>query len=296
MKTNVQYLIQNALGEGARSSKYDIMIVLKHGSYDGKNIAILAKSANFPSRQHQTIDFRFKGRSIPIRGLSKYSQTWECTFYLTEDHKLKNLFEIWMESLDEKENYVSDNYAKKEREQNSSGYTSEIKIFQQNFNDTDSTAEYTLHNVFPTEMSPVQISAENPGNVLEFSVTFAYSHYTLDVLDSSKGSFIDKMIDKLKNGVTSMVSNAIDGFLDKELEFFDMITGGLNSLEESAEKKFEDLLNGKNDFYDIDWGEKLYNASVAWQNFANNPTSIFSSSSEESNPNSQKTLKSSRKR
>lgn len=294
MKTNVQNLIQKALGDGARASKYDVMVVMKHSSYDGKNIAILAKSTNFPSRQHQIIDFHFKGRPIPIRGISKYPQTWECTFYLTEDHKLKNEFEIWMESLDEKENYVSDTYAKDKRELNASGYTSEIKIFQQNFNDTDSTAEYTLHNVFPTEVSPVQISAENPGNVLEFSVTFAYSHYTLDVLDAARGSFVDRMIDKLKNGVLNAVDNFVGGFVDKGVEFIDTITDGFGLLGEAAEKKFEDLLNGKNEFYDIDWSGKINEIAEGWENVVSSASSAFSSKA--SSPNEQKTLKSSRKR
>lgn len=287
MKTNVQNLIQNALGDGARSSKFDVMVILKDNGYDGRKIAVLAKSTNFPSRQHQTIDFKYKGRSVPIRGQSKYSQTWECSFYLTEDHLLKNLFEIWIESLDEKQNYVSSEYAKQQRERNATGYTSEIKIYQQNFNDTQATAEYTLHNVFPVEISPVQISAENPGSVLEFSVTFSYSHYTLSILDSTSGTLVDKFISTLKSGVSTVIADALDGItgiVDKGLETLD---ASLSDLIAKGEQEFEDLLNGFAEFYDPGgWfdaimagiGEIGESITSGISNVASSITSSFSSS------------------
>lgn len=255
MTTNIQNLIQDALGDGARSTKYDVMLMLKdpENAMDGRQIGVLAKASNFPSRSHTQIDFKYKGRSIPIRGQSKYTQTWECTFYLTEDHKLKNIFEIWIESLDEVINYVGSDYAKTQRKNSSNSYVSEIHLFQQNFNDTQATAQYTLYNCFPIEVSQVQVSAEGPGNVLEFSVTFAYSHYTLACLDAKTGSLVDRAINMLADQVGEMidsVANAVFGELAEiTQEQLEMLSKAGDLILEDVETKFENLWRGTLDDY-----------------------------------------------
>ena len=89
--SSVANLIQTAIGDGARTTKYDVAFQFTNPSMfpSAQNVAVMVKTTSFPAKQHQTIDFKYAGRSIPIRGQIKYSNTWECTFYLPQDHSIK---------------------------------------------------------------------------------------------------------------------------------------------------------------------------------------------------------------
>lgn len=231
MATFMQNMIDDVLGDGARASKFDANILFPNNALfpNGNAISVLMKSTQFPGKSHETIDLKFKGRSIPVKGQVKYNQTWSCTFYLTEDHKLKNSFEIWMEALDQKHNYVQDKSKVKDLSttqliHNTNGYTTTVKLYQRNFDDDQNTAEYTMENVYPTEISNIEYSSESVGQIQEFTVTFAYSHYTLMVHKSSESkAFIDELIDK---GL-STVGNAINSGISE-------IQGVANNLAKDA--------------------------------------------------------------
>ena len=249
MSSHIQNLVQNVLGDGARSSKYDVMLQFTNPDLfpDQRNVAVLIKNSNFPSKSHQTIDLKYKGRSIPVRGQVKYTHTWECTFYLNENHSIKNAFEAWIEALDEKVNYppADSNLVASTKKKHSSleDYTKDICIYQQNFEDTSQTARYILHNVFPIEVSAVQVSAEGPGQLLEFTVTFSFSYFDLDVVKGSAGNFIDGVFNRLQSAIQSgagTILDALNSRLNAEINNF-MSASGLSNLQSTI----DEALNGR---------------------------------------------------
>ena len=249
MSSHIQNLVQNVLGDGARSSKYDVMLQFTNPDLfpDQRNVAVLIKNSNFPSKSHQTIDLKYKGRSIPVRGQVKYTHTWECTFYLNENHSIKNAFEAWIEALDEKVNYppADSNLVASTKKKHSSleDYTKDICIYQQNFEDTSQTARYILHNVFPIEVSAVQVSAEGPGQLLEFTVTFSFSYFDLDVVKGSAGNFIDGVFNRLQSAIQSgagTILDALNSRLNTEINNF-MSASGLSNLQSTI----DEALNGR---------------------------------------------------
>lgn len=242
--------LYSALGDGARSNRYDVLFTLKDNTaqLDGRTIGMLCKSASFPGRTHETIDFVYKGRSIPIRGQSAYEQEWTCTFYLTENHQLRDEFVNWIESLDEVHNYVSASYASKQRQNSHEGYTREIKIYQQNYNDDGATAEYTLHNAFPKSVSSIDLNGADGTSLIEFQVTFAYSHFTTRALDARSATLVDLAMNALTDGLNA-AADAIMGEVES------MLTEGLAALGESigglftgTDEEFAKLFNGVADF------------------------------------------------
>ena len=246
--------LYQALGDGARSNRYDVLITLKDNSagLSGRAIGMLCKSSSFPGRTHETIDFVYKGRSIPIRGQSAYEQEWSCTFYLTEDHSLRDEFATWIESLDEVHNYVGASYASKQRNESHNGYTRDMKIYQQNYGDDGATAEYTLYNCFPKTVEAIDVNGGDATGIMEFRVTFAYSHYTIATLDPSTSTFVDRAMDALANGLTTVADAAV-GALESALAegvnaASEAIGGALGSMTEGDED-FEKLINGATDFY-----------------------------------------------
>ena len=219
MSTYVQNLLNGALGDGARATKFDINVVFPKDLFtDDQGLSVLAKAASFPGKSYDTIDFKYKGRSIPIKGQVKYEQRWDCTFYLTEDHKLKNAFEVWLESLDQKHNYILDIGVvpglAAQQKKNYENYTTSIFLYQKNFDGDQDTAVYELYNVFPVQINSLPLSADSVGSILEFTVTFAYSYYNSFVLKEEGGNFIDTLVDKFKESASGLVNTAKNAFGD----------------------------------------------------------------------------------
>jgi hypothetical protein len=215
MATYIQNLLNSALGDGARATKFDCDIFFTNSSLFPSSDAMrtLVKTATFPGKSHDIVDFKFKGRSIPLKGQVKYNQTWTCTFYLTEDHKLKNAFGVWLEALDQQHNYTPDVSLtpglSETQKAHSNSYTTNIMLLQRNFDNSQITAEYNLFNAFPTEISNIEYSAESVGQIQEFTVTFAYSFYDMKVVKGTEGNFIDQYINKAIGDIQSAV---IGGF------------------------------------------------------------------------------------
>lgn len=250
---SIPRLLYQALGDGARSNRYDVLITLKDNAsgLNERNVGMLCKAASFPGRTHDVIDFVYKGRSIPIRGQSGYEQEWSCTFYLTEDHALRDEFATWIESLDEVHNYVSASYAAPMRSSSHNGYTREIKIYQQNYTDTGATAEYTLHNAFPKAVEAIDLNGSEATNILEFRVTFAYSHYTIQTLDPSTSTLVDKAMTALESGLTAAADAIMDSInAAAEGVVQDVSEAISTSMENLAgDEDFEALMDGATNFF-----------------------------------------------
>ena len=104
MASQIQNLLEKTLGDGARSTNFEVFFNMGSDTIlNDKNILI--KSTALPTRSHQIIDFKYRGKSIPLRGQTKYSQTWECTFYITERHDVRIALEKIMDSLDNMNDY-----------------------------------------------------------------------------------------------------------------------------------------------------------------------------------------------
>lgn len=250
MSSIVQNMLQKSIGDGARSTKFQILFEFTNpkSAPSVNDMVAMAKTTSFPGKSHSTIDFRYKGRSIPLRGQTKYTQTWECTFYLTEDHKLKNAFENWIEALDEKHNYmdvstlpgVGETQRMHNRKKN---YTTTIILYQRNFDDDTDTAVYHMHNVFPIEVSPIQYGYDQQGQIQEFTVTFAYSYFTMSTMKGRAGNFIDTLVDKFKSGVSDLVNGAMSKVADGINGFVKDATGDtLNKLNDWANGLTKDFI------------------------------------------------------
>jgi len=213
MSSAIQNILEQTIGDGARPTKYEAVIHFSDSSLglDTAAVSATCKTSSFPGKTHSKIDFKYRGRIIPIRGQTKYTQVWDCTFYLTEDHYLKNTFENWIESLDGTNNYFDTTSNKDiETAKLQKSYVKDMIITQLDFNDTRATAKYTIHNAFPISVSSVATDANNTGAISEFAVSFAYSHYTLEVKASPDGNFVDNALGMMNKYATDAIGNALN--------------------------------------------------------------------------------------
>ncbi len=210
MSSSIQNLLDSVVQDGARSTKFECHINFNSPNLYIDNIFALVKTSQFPGKTHDVIDFKFKGRSTPLKGQVKYDNTWTCTFYMTQDHKLKGAFENWIESLDQKHNIK--NIGKKIDDaqyfNDLVGYSTILKIMQMDFTGNDTTAVYELFNVFPKSVSAVDVDYSGVGEILEFTVEFAYSYYNLSFEKTQDGTFVDDLKDKAQEKVSNVVDSA----------------------------------------------------------------------------------------
>ena len=224
MSDFIQNVLERTVGDGARSTKFEALFTFTdiNNQLTKEEQLAMCKTASFPSKSHTTIDLKYKGRSIPIKGQTKYTQEWECTFYLTEDHKLKKAFENWIEALDQKHNYLDvteSTVLPGLQKQHLRGYATDISVIQRNFTDERNTAQYTLHNAFPITISEVATSYESRGEILEFSVTFAYSHFTSKVMTGKDGNFVDEIAGKAKDAASQQIKRSL-GYIGDHINSF----------------------------------------------------------------------------
>ena len=185
---NYQDLLKKYLNDGARNTRFDVKLVvpiqIDNNYNDSQALSIMCKTTNFPSRTIQAQNIIFRGRTVAIPVSSKYSNTWTCTFYNDENHLLRKLFEQWIDAVDSKSDYTSFTDDLKGL-LGGDIVKDEIKIEQysnitNDFRTALPTATWTLYGVFPTDITVIELGSETEA-LEEFTVTFAYTYYTISV-------------------------------------------------------------------------------------------------------------------
>lgn len=204
MANKIQSTINKALGDGARNAKFRCFVNVP-GVGSDKNIDLdtICKSAVFPGRITETIEYKYKGHSILLPGHEKFAQQFTLTFYLEEDHRNRKLFDNWMKNL--QHDIYSDNPHKEMAQQD---MFREMFISQLNYEMDKEMVKYSFYNAFPIEISQIDLSSESINAISEYSVTFAYTHYEIENIGGMLNS--SEIADKITGFVQDTVNTVID--------------------------------------------------------------------------------------
>lgn len=175
-----------AIGDGARSTKYDIEFYHNDARITNSVLGILCKTASVPNRQLTPVTIKYKGRDIYIPGQTKYTGTYDCEFYCPENHNVRSYFERWQQGIESRSNLVLFNPGDQKTSLQGLNGLETITVYQSQFNSnnykTHRTKGYKFYGVYPMEISAMNYDSSGPGNVLTFTVTFQYTYYS--VLDA----------------------------------------------------------------------------------------------------------------
>lgn len=166
--------LKSTLGMGARANKYRITfggapVTLPSGDI----IDTLCKGGSIPAKTIGTIEVFSQGRKLMLAGDASFENTWTLTFYNTQDLAIRKAFEDWMTFIDDFENH-----SRGASNDNNSYMSTGTRVAQLSTNDNSTvTAEYEFHNMFPTNVSAVDLADETNDAVSEFTCDFAYSHW-----------------------------------------------------------------------------------------------------------------------
>ena len=168
-------------GGGARPNLFEVELTLDGEGlgfslpgYDATQMAFLCKAANLPAQNIASIDVPFRGRIFKVAG-DRTIDTWTITIINDEDFRLRRAMEFWTEqiaSLDTNLGATSPNAYMAAAKVYQLGRGSSPRSTNNSGNSNSVLAEYEFVDIFPTEVSAIDLSYDSSDTIEEFTVTF----------------------------------------------------------------------------------------------------------------------------
>ena len=164
------------VGGGARPNLFEVELTNLPGdiSWSADNFRYMCKAASLPAQNIAAIDVPFRGRIFKVAG-DRTIDTWTVTVINDEGFVLRNAFEEWTELIARLSNNLGAT--------DPSEYMTNAKVFQLGRGSTksskDSTGEenvvlkeYEFIDIFPTNVSAIDVSYDTGDTIEEFTVEF----------------------------------------------------------------------------------------------------------------------------
>ena len=153
-------------GGGTRPNLFEVEIAFPNETAidnDTKEKSrFLIKAAALPASKITPIDVNFRGRILKIAG-DRTFDTWTVTVLNDVDFSIRSAFEKWMNLI----NKMEDNTG----EQDPAIYQPDAYVHQLD-RDGSTLRTYKFHDVFPTQVSQIDLSYETTDAIEEFTVEF----------------------------------------------------------------------------------------------------------------------------
>lgn len=163
--------LANAIGSAARASKYRVTFAFPSGVAGVTNldeVDVLAKTATAPGKEIGQIELWNQGRKLIIPGDTAFDGAWPVDFYLTENHSIRYDMLRWMDACD--------SYQRNRHTGNPTSIFADLKVEQLD-SAGNVSAQYTLHNCFPSNVAEVSYGDDSADTVAEFNCVFSYSDW-----------------------------------------------------------------------------------------------------------------------
>lgn len=177
-------------GGGARPNLFEVSIPafpsgvttqVKWNKAQNKDLRFLCKAAQLPASTIAEIPVPFRGRILKVAG-DRTFEPWTITIINDEDFNLRTAFEEWMNQINDishatgltnPASYMTNAYV----QQLGRGHKGRnTKSQPKNGGNTDSQQlvlrSYRFKDIFPTEVSAIDLSYDSTDTIEEFTVTF----------------------------------------------------------------------------------------------------------------------------
>lgn len=145
------------------------------GKYDSENFTFLCKAAALPASTMNPIDVPFRGRTLKVAGDRTYD-IWTVTIINDESFDHRRVFESWMQNINQ--------YSDHSGLTNPNDYMSDAVVLQLgrgkvnretgtgSGGNANVLAQYKFKDIFPTNISAIDLSYETTDTIEEFTVDF----------------------------------------------------------------------------------------------------------------------------
>ena len=165
------------IGGGARPNLFEVELTTLPDGVEGWNAEIfrfMCKGASLPPQTIASIDVPFRGRIFKVAG-DRTIDTWTVTIINDEDFRFRNAFEGWTQQIADLDTNLGTT--------DPSAYMTNAKVYQlgrgsekssQNNSGTENVVlkEYEFQNIFPTNVSAIDLSYDTGDTIEEFTVEF----------------------------------------------------------------------------------------------------------------------------
>lgn len=175
MAFNVNEFKTRLVGEGARATLFNAYIFFPPAVAAGvgaEDFTFTCKAAQLPSQQIGTIELPYFGRRIKVPGDRTFIE-WTVTVINDETFSVRSLFQQWSSAIN---SHVGNLRSR------SSIYARGIVVQYSKVGDM--IKQYTMVDLWPSDISPIDVSWENNDTVEEFTVTLQYNWWEDETTDS----------------------------------------------------------------------------------------------------------------
>ena len=159
------------IGGGARPNLFEVELAFPDSigiDNDVKEKArFLVKAAALPASNITPIDVNFRGRILKIAGDSTFD-TWTVTVINDTDFSVRSAFEKWMNVINRLSDATGFN--------NPADYQQDAYIHQLD-RDGSTLRTYKFYDIFPTNLSQMDLSYETTDTIEEFTVELQVLYY-----------------------------------------------------------------------------------------------------------------------
>ena len=173
------------VGGGARPNLFEVRMTDLPDFVDdwpSETFQFMCKAAALPASNIAPIDVPFRGRIFKVAG-DRTIDTWTITVINDEDFRIRNAMEAWMDGIAKLSNNLGAT--------NPSAYMRNATVFQlgrgANPRSTDADgdrnavlAEYEFIDMFPTNISQIDLSYDSSDTIEEFTVEFQVQSFNLN--------------------------------------------------------------------------------------------------------------------
>ena len=173
------------IGGGARPNLFEVRMTDLPDFVDdwpSETFQFMCKAAALPASNIAAIDVPFRGRIFKVAG-DRTIDTWTITIINDEDFRIRNAMEAWMDGIAKLSNNLGAT--------NPSAYMRNATVFQLGRGanprsenaDGDRNAvlaEYEFIDMFPTNISQIDLSYDSSDTIEEFTVEFQVQSFNLN--------------------------------------------------------------------------------------------------------------------
>ena len=172
------------IGGGARPNLFEVELTTLPASvqgWDDDTFKFMCKAANMPAQNIASIDVPFRGRTFKVAG-DRTIDPWTITVINDEDFRLRRAFEEWSEQIAKLDNNLGAT--------DPGAYMVNAKVYQLGRGSTASSkdnagssnavlAEYQFVDIFPTNVSQIDLSYDSTDTIEEFTVEFQVQSFNI---------------------------------------------------------------------------------------------------------------------
>lgn len=165
--------------DGARPSLFEVQLSPGAANIlallDLEHFSFMCKAGSLPESMVGVIEVGYYGRKIKVAGDRTFAD-WTVTIINDEDFRVRNALERWMNGLDQNSTRQFGD-RKRGFGSSSTAYVGDARIIQKG-KDGSNAKSYNFANLWPSALSPIDMSWDATDQISEFQVTFQYDYWT----------------------------------------------------------------------------------------------------------------------